>query len=222
MVKMLEKLNKRRIKYRLVRETLENLKKTLGFKGEGTKDSPVIIDDLGDVCVEFSIKTKGIYLVLKNLNISKLLILNSQNVVIEDCFIGKLDMARCRNLTFRNNSIITAKQILCRSCFFENNSVLQKQYAKFIKNTDEKRSFVGIWILLLVGVLYSHIGVGSLMVGYVNLVSIIMLLSGVLLSIATIYELILRHQANKIPQNEYLNFAIQEIEAFSNAFIKAV
>jgi len=219
---VLEKLNKKSIKYKLRRNTLENLKKTLGLKGEGTKDSPVVIDDLGDVCVEFSIRTKETYLVLKNLNISRLLILDSQNVVIENCFVGKLDMARCRNLTFRNNSIITAQQLLCRSCFFENNSVLQKQYAKFINNTDERRSYVGIWILLSVGAFYAHIGVGSLIVGYVNFVSIILLLSGVLLSIAMIYELTLRYQANKIPQNEYLNFAIQEIEAFSNAFIKVV
>jgi hypothetical protein len=182
---VLEKLNKKSIKYKLRRKTLENLKGTLGLKGEGTKDSPVIIDDLGDVCVEFSIRTKETYLVLKNLNIS-------------------------------------TQQLLCRSCFFENNSVLQKQYNKFLNNTDERRSYIGIWILLVVGVFYSHIGVSSLMVGYLNFVSIILLLSGVLLSIAMIYELTLRYQANKIPQNEYLNFAIQEIEAFSNAFIKVV
>jgi hypothetical protein len=211
---MLEKLNKRRIKYRLVRETLMNLKKILGFKGEGTKDSPVIIDDLGDVCVEFSIKTKGIYLVLKNLNISKLLILNSQNVVIENCFIGDLEMVRCRNLTFRNNSIITAQQLLCRSCFFENNSVLQKQYTR--------RSFVAIWIFLVVGMLYTYIGVGSLIELHVNFDSIIILLSSILLSIAMIYMLTLRYQADKSPPNKYLNFTIQEIEAFSNAFIKGV
>ena len=219
---MLEKLNKKSIKYKLRRKTLENLKGTLGLKGEGTKDSPVIIDDLGDVCVEFSIRTKEIYLVLKNLNIRRLSILDSQNVVIEDCFVGDLEMTRCRNLTFRNNSIINAQQLLCRSCFFENNSVLQKQYAKFINNTYERRAFVASWIFLVVGVLYAHIGVGSLIAVYVNIVSIIMLLSGVLLSIAMVYMLILLYQANKAPPNEYLNFAIQEIEAFSNAFIKVV
>jgi len=131
-------------------------------------------------------------------------------------------MARCRNLTFRNNSIINAQQLLCRSCFFENNSVLQKQYTKFINNTYERRSFVGIWIFLVVGMLYSHIGVGSLIELHVNFVSIIMLLAGVLLSIAMIYMLTLRYQAEKIPQNKYLNFAIQEIETFSNAFIKVI
>ena len=219
---MLEKLNKKIIKYKLRRKTLENLKGTLGLKGEGTKDSPVIIDDLGDVCVEFSIRTKGIYLVLKNLNISRLLIFNSENVVIEDCFIGNLEMAKCRNLTFRNNSIITAQQLLCRSCFFENNSVLQKQHAKFINNTYERRSFVAIWIFLVVSMLYTHIGVSSLIELHINFVSIIMLLAGVLLSIAMIYMLTLRYQANKRPQNKYLNFAIQEIEAFSNAFIEVV
>ena len=124
---MLEKLNKKSGKFKLTRETIMNLKRFLGLKGDGTKESPVIIDDLGDVFAEFTIKTKGIYLVLKNLNISKLLILNSQNIAIENCFVGNLRIVRCRNLTFRNNSIITAKQILCRSCLFENNSVLQKK-----------------------------------------------------------------------------------------------
>ncbi len=94
-----------------------NLKMTLEFKGEGIKGSPVVIDDLGDFFVEFTIKTKGIYLVLKNLTISRLLILNSQNIVIENCFVDNLKTVRCRNLTFRNNSIITTKQLLCKSCF---------------------------------------------------------------------------------------------------------
>ena len=120
---MLEKSNKRTIKYKLTREAFENLKRTLGLKGEGTKDSPVIIDDLGDFWLELSIKTKKIYLVLRNLTISRLSILNSQNIVIENCFVGNLKTVRCRNLTFRNNSIITAKRLLCRSCFFENNNL---------------------------------------------------------------------------------------------------
>ena len=120
---MLEKLEKRTIKYKLIRETLGNLKKILEFQGEGIKGSPVIIDDLGDVFVEFTIKTKGIYLVLRNLTISKVKILNSQNIVIENCFVDNLKIVRCKNLTFRNNSIITAKQLLCKSCFFENNSM---------------------------------------------------------------------------------------------------
>ena len=38
MVKVLEKLNKKSIKYNLRRKTLENLKKSLGLKGEVTKN----------------------------------------------------------------------------------------------------------------------------------------------------------------------------------------
>ena len=120
---MLEKLNKKSVKFKLRRESVMNLKRSLGFKGEGVKGSPVVIDDLGDTCVEFTIKTKKVYLVLRNLTISKLRILNSQNVAIENCFVGKLRTVRCRNLAFRNNSIVTSRQLLCRSCFFENNSL---------------------------------------------------------------------------------------------------
>ena len=119
---MLEKLNKKSIKFKLTRETLENLRKVLGLKGEGVKGSPVIIDDLGDIYAEFTLKTREIHLVLRNLTISKVRILNSQNVAIENCFIGKLRTVRCKNLAFRNNSIVTSRQLLYRSSFFENNS----------------------------------------------------------------------------------------------------
>lgn len=120
---MLEKSNKKSVKFKLRRESVMNLKRALEFKGEGTKGSPVIIDDLGEVCVEFTLKTKEVHLVLRNLTISKLRILNSQNIAIENCFVGKLRTVRCKNLAFRHNSIVTSRQLLCRSCFFENNSL---------------------------------------------------------------------------------------------------
>ena len=120
---MLEKLNKKTIKFKLRRESVLNLKKCFGFKGEGTKDSPVIFDEFSGFLLEITIKTKDLNLVLRNLTISKLRILNSQNIAIENCFIGKLRTVRCKNLAFRNNSIVNARQLLCRSCFFENNSL---------------------------------------------------------------------------------------------------
>lgn len=120
---MLEKLNKKTIKLELRRETLENNRRIFDLKGDGTKESPIIFDVFGDLCVEISIKMKETSLVLKNLTISRLLIVNSQNIVIENCFIGNLKTVRCRNLTFKNNSLVKARQFFSRSCFFENNNV---------------------------------------------------------------------------------------------------
>ena len=122
---MLEKLNKKTIKLKLRRETLENLKRIFDLKGEGTKESPIIFNIFGDLCLEISIKMKETYLVLKNLTISRLLIVNSQNLVIENCFVGNLKTVGCRNLTFRNNSLVKARQLFSRSCFFENNIVAE-------------------------------------------------------------------------------------------------
>jgi len=120
---VLEKLNKKTIKLRLTRETLENNRRFFKLKGDGTKESPVIFDVYGDLCVEISIKLKETYLVLKNLTISNLLIVNSHKIVIENCFVGNLKTVRCRNLTFRNNTLIKVRQILSRTCLFENNGV---------------------------------------------------------------------------------------------------
>ena len=215
-------LNKKRIKYKLRRSTIENLKNILGFKGEGTKDSPIVIDDLGDVTVEISIFIEGIYLVLKNLTISKLSIAGSQNVVIEECFIADLEIRQCKNLVFRSNTILRIKQVLCRNCIYENNSVLHKEYNRLINNTHERREFVGLCLILGVGMLFTHIGVSSFLALHVNYVSIIMLLSGISLLIAMTYMLILHFLANRIPKNEYINFDIQEMEAISNAFLEVI
>ncbi len=122
---MLEKLNKKTIKLKLRRETLENNRRIFDLKGDGTKESPIIFDVFGDLCVEISIKMKETYLVLKNLTISRLLIVNSQNLVIENCFVGNLKTVRCRNLTFKNNSLVKVRHLFSRSCFFENNSVTE-------------------------------------------------------------------------------------------------
>jgi len=215
-------LNKKSIKYKFRKRTIENLKNILGFKGEGTKDSPIVIDDLGDVTVEISIFTKGIYLILKNLTISKLSIAGSQNVVIEECFIVDLELRECINLIFRCNTILRIEQILCRNCVYENNSILQKEYSKLINNAHERREFFFIWILLGVGMFFTYIGVNSSITSYFNYVSMIMLLSGIMLSIAMIIMINRRYQINKIPPNRYDNFAIQEIEAISNASIKII
>ena len=219
---MLEKLNKKSIKYKLRRRTVENLKIIMGFKGEGTKDSPIVIDDLGDVTVEISIFIQGIYLVLKNLTISKLTIAGSKNIVIEECYIADLETRQCRNLIFRRNTIFRINQILCRNCIYENNSILQKEYSKLINNTHERREFASLWLILGVGMLFTHIGVSSLIALQVNYVSIIMLLSGISLLIAMIYMLTLHFLTNKNPQNEYVDFEIQELEVFSNASIKVI
>jgi len=219
---MLEKLNKKSIKYKLRKRTIENLKDILGFKGEGTKDSPIVIDDLGDVTLEISVVIKGLYLILKNLTISKLLIVGSQNVVIEECFIANLELMECRSLTFRSNTILRIDQFLCRNCIYENNSILQKEYTKLINNTRERRKFFIIWIFLGGGIINTILAISSLAYASFSLASVVYLVMGVFFSIAMITLINRRYQINKIPPNRYDNFAIQELEAISNASIKIV
>ena len=120
---MLEKLNKKTMKLKLRRETLENIRRFFDLKGEGTKESPIVFDVFGGCCLDISIKMKETYLVLKNLTLSRLLMVNSQKVVIENCFVGNLKTIRCRNLAFKNNSLVKTWQLFSKGCFFENNSV---------------------------------------------------------------------------------------------------
>ena len=218
---MLEKLNKKSIKYKLRKRTIENLKQTLGLKGEGTKDSPIVIDDLGDVTVEISIVTKEIYFILKNLAISKLSIAGSQHVVIEECFIVDLEIMESSSLTFRNNTILRIEQFLCRDCVYEDNSILPKEYTKLVNNTRERRKFFIIWIFLTIGILNTIITLNSSMYSILSPGTVVFLTMGLFLSIGMAYLIFLRYQIYKFPQNMYINFTIQEKSAFLNPLIKA-
>ncbi len=207
---MLEKLNKKSIKYKLKEGTLENLRRTLGLEGEGTRESPIIIDDLGDVALRLSLRTKGVFLILRNLAISKLSIINSQNITVENCFIGNIELSVCRNLIFTNNTILSIRQVLCKNCLFENNTIMQKEYNRLIHNAHERRTFISVWICLFVGILYTAFAVISIVFLYVTLDTVVFLVSGVLLAIAMLYMLYLRRKVNKMPQNKYINFKLQE------------
>ena len=125
----------------------------------------------------------------------------------------------CRNLTFRSNTIMRIDQFLCRSCMYENNTVLQREYAKIINNTHERRRFVFVWIFLGVGILYTIFAAVLLVNSYFSLGSVVHLISGVLLLIGMTFLLHLRYQINKIPQNKYLDFVIQEKAAFLKPLI---
>jgi len=219
---MLEKLNKKSIKYKLRKRTIENLKKTLGLKGEGTKDSPIVIDDLGEVTVEISIVTKGIYFILKNLAISKLSIAGSQHVVIEECFIVDLEIIESSSITFRNNTILRIEQFLCRDCVYEDNSILEKEYTKLINNTRERRKFITIWIFLAFGILNTILTLNLSLYSILSPSTFIILIMGVFLSIGMTYLIYLRYQINKIPENKYVDFNIQEKSAFLKPLIRTL
>ena len=195
-------MNKKSIKYKLRKNTIENLKQTLGLKGDGTQDSPLIFENLRDFA-EISLRTKSIYLVLRRLTISKLSIIDSENIIIKDCVINDLEITACRNLKFIRNHIDSVNKLLCRDCYFENNSTPIKENSKLSDNTYERRMFVFVWICLGVGILCTFFSVVSLAYLYLSLDSIIFLIAGVSLSIAMVYMLNMRYKLNRAPDNKY-------------------
>ena len=207
---MLEKLKKKRIKYKLDENTIEILREELGFMGDGTRESPFIIENLRDFA-EISLRTKSYYLLLRRQTIAKLSIVDSENIIIKDCIINDLEITACRNLKFIRNHIDSVKQLLCRDCYFEHNSILIDEYSKLINNTYERRSFVFVWICLVVGILCTLFSVISLVYLYLSLDSIIFLIAGVSLSIAMVYMLNMRYKLKQTPINKFISRSTPEI-----------
>ena len=207
---MLKKLNKKSIKYKLNKSTIEDLKETLGLKGEGTQDSPLIIENLCDITVEISLRIKSMYVVLRKLTIGKLSIIDSENVTVKDSFIGDLEITSCRNLKFIKNQINSVKQLLCRGCYFEEDNFLIDECSKLMNNTYERRTFVFVWICLGVGILYALFAASSLGYQYFSLDSIVFLIAGISLSVAMVYLLNMRYTLNKAPVNKFTTHSTRE------------
>ena len=212
-------MKNRRIKYKLNENTIEDLKETLGLKGEGTQESPLIINNLLEFA-EITMRTKSIYLVLRRQTITKLSIIDSENVIIEDCIINDLEITACRDLKFIRNHIDWVKELLCRDCYFEDNYIPKDDFSKLMKKTYERRTFYFVWICLGVGMLYTLFAAIALAYLYISLGSIVILIAGISLSVAMVYLLNKRFKLRKVPVNKFTAHTVKE-ELFIRDIIKS-
>ena len=218
---MLKKLKNRRIRYKLKENTIEALREELGLKGDGTQESPLILENFHNINVEITLRTKSIYVILRRVIISKLSIIDSENVTVRHCGILELEITSCRNINFVDNQIDYVKQLLCRGCNFEGNSILIEEKAKLINNAYERRTFIFVWICLSASVFLAFCSVVSLAYLYISLDSVILSLAGISLSITMMHLLILRFRLKSVPPNKFDSDSTPEVLDVESIFEKS-
>ncbi|MFX0186675.1 MAG: hypothetical protein ACFE8A_02950 [Candidatus Hodarchaeota archaeon] len=94
----------------------------IGWKGKGTKDSPLIIDD-DNLPYNVIFKTDDLYLHLRNIDIGIMILDKCQNIIIEDSIISLVKLKSCENVIIKNNLMRTIKVYFGKRNTIENNRI---------------------------------------------------------------------------------------------------
>ena len=91
------------------------------WKGDGTKESPIIIDNDEVLPQNMVFRTEDLHIQLKNIDIGIIIFERCQNVIIEDCILSIIKLKACNNIILRDNLIMDIMILFSEDLIIENN-----------------------------------------------------------------------------------------------------
>ncbi len=150
----------------------EENKANIDWKGKGTHNEPIVIDDRIDLPLNIRFMTGDLYIHIRNIDINILVLENCQNIIVEDSILSKIKVIKCNNVVIRKNLIRDMK------IFFGRDNIIEKNRIYTILNL---RSFtlLALIIALFSGLLivlsyvegfyiFRYIGVFLLFIGVIT------------------------------------------------------
>lgn len=214
------KLNKniKKKKLKLRKRSIQKLSERMGWKGNGSETSPITIDSFSDIPLQIYIKNVDTHICIKNLRITKLDLINCQNILIEDCDVYSLYMERCRNITVKSNTFFKVEQFINRGNKFENNTISEESFTRLENDYYDKRNYKMIYIVLIFISAFTFHAIRSLFYSNYLWYSIFLIFLGFLGLGQVLYFLMIRRQTRKIPPNIYLGFKVLELQSLTVLF----
>ena len=117
-----------------------------GWKGKGTQNEPIVIDDSIDLPLNIRFMTGDLYIHLKKIDINVLVLENCQNIIVEDSILSKIKIVKCNNLTIRENLIRDMR------IFFGRDNIIEKNRIYTIINL-RSFTYLALTIALISGLL---------------------------------------------------------------------
>jgi len=167
-----------------------------GWKGKGTQNEPIVIDDSIDLPLNIRFMTGDLYIHLKKIDINVLVLENCQNIIVEDSILSKIKIVKCNNLTIRENLIRDMR------IFFGRDNIIEKNRIYTIINL---RSFT--YLALTIALISGLLVVLSYIEGFYILryIGVFLLFIGV---IAVLFEIAekkdSRFLTNKLKSNTFI------------------
>ena len=109
---------------------LDKNKTNIGWKGKGTQNEPIVIDDSIDLPLNLMFMTGDLDIHIRNIDINVLVLDNCQNIIVEDSILSKIKIVKCSNVIIRENLIRDMKIFFGRDNIIEKNRVYTILYLR--------------------------------------------------------------------------------------------
>jgi hypothetical protein len=170
---------------------------SVGWKGKGTKNEPIVIDDSIDLPLNIRFMTGDLYINIRNIDINVLVLDKCQNIIVEDSILSKIKIVKCNNVIIRENLIRDMR------IFFGRDNIIEKNRIYTILNL---RSFANL--ALIISLLSGLLIVLSYIEGFYILryIGVFLLSIGVITVLFEITEKKdTRFLTNKLKNNAFIN-----------------
>ncbi|MHA2282921.1 MAG: hypothetical protein ACXAC5_18925 [Promethearchaeota archaeon] len=184
-------------KLKLDENNLVLVAKKLGWKGDGTKESPIIVNPESNLPLKLVLSKIQLYLTLRNLTLTSITLYHCSNILIEDCKVNTLILNRSQNNIVRKSSIIRIESFLSRANIFENNHIYDISNHRF-----EKMGYrIFLCFTLVLSGLMIYTGIRGLIIQEIHWVTFYLLIMGILVTSAVSYYFILYFNIRKLDPN---------------------
>jgi len=103
--------------------SINEYKEAYGWKGDGTEENPIIIDNDEILAKIVLFKTDDLHIQLKNIDIGVLIFEKCQNIIIEDSILSIIKIRSCKDVIIRDNIIIAIRISFSENVIVEHNRI---------------------------------------------------------------------------------------------------
>ncbi|MFX1340460.1 MAG: hypothetical protein ACFFDK_17760 [Promethearchaeota archaeon] len=168
----------------IAKSTIDKNIMKFDWKGEGTKENPIIIDNDNLLPQNIIFRTEDLHIHLKTIDIGLVVFERCQNIILEDSILSIVKLKSCINIILRNNLIKDLKILFSEDLIIENNRLY---------------SFSNIRLFTTLMFLFASISAGIFFLSYIEFLYFLRELSfPVLIICATLFFLDLKKKRNKI------------------------
>ena len=103
--------------------SINEYREAYGWKGDGTEENPIIIDNDEILAKIVLFKTDDLHIQLKNIDIGVLIFEKCQNIIIEDSILSIIKIRSCKDVIIRDNIIIAIRISFSENVIVEHNRI---------------------------------------------------------------------------------------------------
>jgi len=103
--------------------SINEYREAYGWKGDGTEENPIIIDNDEILAQIVLFKTDDLHIQLKNIDIGVLIFEKCQNIIIEDSILSIIKIRSCKDVIIRDNIIIAIRISFSENVIVEHNRI---------------------------------------------------------------------------------------------------